>query len=130
MNKRSISCDAAPAALGPYSQAIHAGDFLFISGQLGIDPVSMQLSGGGVAGQAHQAFANALAIVNSAGGSPADVVKVVLYLVNLDQFDEVNTVMSQHFVQPYPARACIEVAALPKGALVEIETTAYLPGAQ
>ena len=122
----AIECDAAPAALGPYSQAVRAGDLLLVSGQLGIEPASMQLAGASAAQQARQAFDNVQAIVASAGGTLEDVVKVVLYLVDLSQFDAVNQVMADCFAKPYPARACVEVAALPRGALVEVEATAWL----
>ncbi len=123
----AVECDAAPAALGPYSQAVRAGDLLLVSGQLGLDPGSGQFAGDSAASQTRQAFDNVRAIVESAGGSMADVARIMLYLVDLAQFDEVNEVMAQCFTPPYPARACVEVAALPKGALVEIEATAYLP---
>ena len=122
-----IECESAPAALGPYSQAVRAGDLVMVSGQLGIVPSSMEFAGDSAAQQARQAFDNVQAIVGNAGGTLNDIVKVVLYLVDLAQFDEVNQVMADCFSTPYPARACVEVVALPKGALVEVEATAYIP---
>ena len=122
--KTIVSTDKAPAAIGTYSQAVtvaHAGTTTYISGQIPLDPVSMDLVSGEFAEQAHQVFANLAAVANAAGGSLADCVKLTVYMTDLTQFQTVNEVMAQHFNEPYPARAAIQVSALPKGADVEID---------
>lgn len=124
--KQPVSTTAAPAAIGPYSQAIRAGDTVWLSGQLGLDPASGQLVEGGFDAQAERMFENLAAVVEAAGGSLADVVKVNLYLTDLANFAKVNDLMSRHFEQPYPARAAVGVASLPRGALVEAEAVMVL----
>ena len=126
-NKTSIHSDAAPKALGPYSQAVRAGDTLYLSGQLGLDPQTMELVAGGIDSQAKQVFENLSAVMIAAGGSLADIVKLTIYLVDLADFAKVNEVMTTCFDSPYPARATVEVAALPKSAAVEVEAIAHLP---
>lgn len=119
--KEIISTDKAPAAIGPYSQAIKVGDTVFLSGQIPLVPETMQLVVGDIKQQTTQVFANLSAVAAAAGGSLDDAVKINISLTNLDDFIEVNTIMAQFFSEPYPARACVQVAALPKGAAVEIE---------
>jgi 2-iminobutanoate/2-iminopropanoate deaminase len=123
--KRAISTDAAPAAIGPYSQAIHAGDFLFISGQLGIDPATKKLVDGGAEAQARQALENMAAICEAAGISMGAVVKTTVLLQSMDDFAALNGIYAGFFGEAPPARATYEVAKLPLGARVEIEAIAY-----
>lgn len=116
-----ISTPNAPAAIGPYSQAIKVGDTVYLSGQIPLDPQSMLLVGGDIEAQTAQVFRNLAAVAEAAGGSLNDAVKVNISLTDLGDFVRVNEVMKQFFQEPYPARACVQVAALPKGAAVEIE---------
>lgn len=125
MEWESIATSQAPAAIGPYSQAIRTGEWLFISGQIPLDPSTGQLVDGGVAAQAERAFQNLQAVVEAAGGRLENVVKVTLFLTDMSQFDAVNQVYARFFAHK-PARATVGVAALPKGALVEIEAVARL----
>ena len=120
MTKHAISSPDAPAALGPYSQAIRAGDTVYLSGQLGLDPATGNLFEG-IEAQTHQAFKNLRAVSAAAGGSLDDMVKLSILMQNLGDFAKVNEIMSGYFKQPYPARATYQVAALPKAALIEIE---------
>ncbi|MDI3492913.1 MAG: hypothetical protein PWQ64_1516 [Desulfomicrobiaceae bacterium] len=121
----TISTDAAPAAVGPYSQAIRAGALLFLSGQLGIDPASGRLAEG-FAAQARQALANMAAVLSAAGANLEQVASVDVFVTNLEWFAEFNTVYAQFFGAHRPARAVIGVAALPLGALVEIRAVAVM----
>lgn len=116
----------APAAIGPYSQAIRAGDTVYLSGQIPLNPDTMTLVEGDISRQAEQVFDNLAAVAKAAGGSLADAVKINISLTDLARFTEVNEVMTRYFKQPYPARACVQVAALPKGAQVEIEAILVL----
>lgn len=116
-----IATPNAPAAIGPYSQAIKVGDTVYLSGQIPLDPQSMQLVSGDIEAQTAQVFRNLSAVAEAAGGSLNDAVKVNISLTDLGDFARVNEVMKQFFQEPYPARACVQVAALPKGAQVEIE---------
>ena len=116
-----ISTDQAPAAIGPYSQAVKVGDTVYLSGQIALDPVSMKLLEGDAGAQATQVFRNLAAVAKAAGGGLNDAVKVNISLTDLNDFATVNEVMKQFFSEPYPARACVQVAALPRGAAVEIE---------
>lgn len=127
MNDR-IATDAAPAAIGPYSQAVRGHRLLFCSGQLGLDPASGELASGTEA-QAERALANVRAVVEAAGGGMRDVVRTTVYLADMNDFAAVNAVYARHFEEPYPARSTVAVAALPKGGRVEIEATAFLPDA-
>ncbi len=120
-NKEPIQTSDAPAAIGPYSQAIKSGSLVFLSGQIPLDPEFMELVGSGIEEQTQQVFKNLSAVANAAGGSLNDIVKLTIYLTNLDLFATVNSIMEEHFAEPYPARATIEVSALPKGAIIEIE---------
>jgi len=120
MTKNAINSPDAPAAIGPYSQAIRAGDTVYLSGQLGLDPKSGNLVDG-IEAQAHQAFKNLRAVAVAAGGSLDDMVKVSILMQNLADFAKVNEIMAGYFTKPYPARATYQVAALPKAALIEIE---------
>jgi 2-iminobutanoate/2-iminopropanoate deaminase len=121
-----VSTDAAPAAVGPYSQAIKANGFLFVSGQIPIDPQTGQIDAMDVVGQVKQVLANLDAILNAEGLTVADVVKTTIYLTSLDYFKQVNEVYATIFETNPPARSTVEVSALPKGAKVEIEAIAAL----
>jgi reactive intermediate/imine deaminase len=120
MPKKAIQTAAAPAAIGTYSQAVQAGATVYLSGQLGLDPVSMQLKEG-IEAQIRQAFENLKAVAEASGGSLADAVKLNVYLTDLAHFAKVNEIMATYCSQPYPARAAVGVASLPRGALVEID---------
>ncbi|MEZ5594938.1 MAG: RidA family protein [Pseudomonadales bacterium] len=116
-----ISTTEAPAAIGTYSQAVLAGDTLYISGQIPLDPTTGELVQGQFRDRADRVFRNLAAIAHAAGLQLSDVVKVTVYLTDLAEFTALNEVMSRHFSQPYPARAAVQVAALPKGTDVEID---------
>lgn len=121
MPREPISTSDAPAAIGPYSQATRAGGMVFFSGQIPLDPATGDLVEGDIAVQARRAFDNLKAVCEAAGGSMDDIVRVGLYLTDLGQFAAVNEVMGEYFAQPYPARSTIEVPALPKGAVFEVD---------
>ena len=123
----SIATTQAPAAIGPYSQGIVAGQFLFVSGQLPINPEDGKMIDGDIAAKAGQVFDNLSAIISSAGGSMADIVKVTLFLTDMGDFQNVNEVYSQRFQSPFPARSAIQVSALPLGSTIEAEAIVYLP---
>lgn len=125
MTKTAITSANAPKALGPYSAGIKAGNLLFLSGQLGIDPATGKLAEG-VEAQAAQALANIEALLSEAGASFDNVVKTTVLLAHIDDFAAVNAVYARRFSEPYPARSAFAVAAIPAGALVEIEVTAAL----
>lgn len=116
-----ISTDKAPAAIGPYSQAVKVGNTVYLSGQIPLAPNTMQLIAGDVSAQADQVFKNLAAVAEAADGNLNDAVKVNISLTDLNDFASVNEVMKRFFREPYPARACVQVAALPRGASVEIE---------
>jgi reactive intermediate/imine deaminase len=122
-----VVTDQAPAAIGPYSQAVRAGGLVFLSGQIPLDPATMQLVSGDVAAQTRRVFDNLSAVATAAGGSLADLVKVTVYLTDLGDFQTVNEVMAAYIEPPYPARAAVGVAALPRGAAVEVEAILLLP---
>ena len=126
MPRQSIHTDRAPAAIGPYSQATRAGDMVFLSGQIALDPATGLLVEGGIEAQARRAFDNLKAVCEAAGGSLDDVVRLGLYLTDLGQFAVVNQVMSEYFDAPYPARSTIEVPALPRGAQFEVDAIVVL----
>jgi reactive intermediate/imine deaminase len=126
MTKLAIDTPAAPAAIGPYSQAIRAGNTVYLSGQIGLDPASGQLVEGFDA-QAHRVLANLRAVSEAAGGKLDDIVKLTLLLADLADFAKVNEIMASYFSAPYPARATYQVAALPRGARLEIEAILVLP---
>ncbi|NKI18207.1 RidA family protein [Spongiibacter sp. KMU-166] len=119
--KTIISTDKAPAAIGPYSQAVKAGNTVYLSGQIPLIPETMEMIEGGITEQTQQVFRNLSAVAEAAGGSLNDAVKVNISLTDLADFAKVNEVMASVFAEPYPARACVQVAALPRGAQVEIE---------
>lgn len=121
-----ISTKAAPAAIGPYSQAVQAGNIVFLSGQIALDPVSGQMVEGGFEAQVHQALKNMSAVVAAAGGNLSQVVRLTLYLTDLGNFPKANEIMQQYFKLPYPARSTVGVAALPRGAQFEVEATVVL----
>jgi len=120
-NRAVIATAAAPSAIGPYSQAIKVGNTVWISGQIPLDPNSMELVTGGIEAEAEQVFRNLAAIAEAAGGSLNDAVKINISLTDLGDFNSVNEVMARHVNEPYPARACVQVAALPKGVAIEVE---------
>jgi reactive intermediate/imine deaminase len=121
MQKQIISTPAAPAAIGPYSQAVRVGDTMWVSGQIPLDPATKELVAGDMETQIRRVFDNLLAICTAAGGTFDNVVKVTVFLTDLKHFALVNTVMAQYFREPYPARAAVGVASLPRGANVEVE---------
>ena len=125
MSRKIIATASAPAAIGPYSQAVQAGGTVYLSGQIGLDPVSMQMAEG-IDAQIVRVFENLKAVAAAAGGSLADAVKVNIYVTDLANFARVNDAMAQAFSQPYPARATVQVAALPRGALVEVDAVLVL----
>lgn len=118
--KQIIQTQGAPAAIGTYSQAVKVGDTVYLSGQIGLDPATMQMVEG-IEAQVHRVFTNLKAVAEAAGGSLADVVKLNIFLTDLSHFTLVNTVMAEYFSQPYPARAAVGVASLPRGALIEAD---------
>ena len=124
MSKQAIHSDAAPAAIGTYSQAIQSGNFVFLSGQIPLLPETMDIVGGDFEARARQVFKNLAAVANAAGGDLNSVVKLTIFLTDLDNFATVNSVMEEFFAAPYPARAAVGVAALPKG--VDVEADAIL----
>ena len=126
MNKEIVSTSAAPAAIGPYSQAVKTGLVVFTSGQIGLDPKTGELVGSNFEAQVRQSFGNLDAVARAAGGSLAHAVKFTLFLTDLAQFSTVNQIMSEVVPQPYPARSTVGVASLPKGALFEVEAVLVL----
>ncbi len=124
MNKEAIHSDHAPAAIGTYSQAIRSGDLVFLSGQIPLDPATMEVVDGDFEVRARQVFENLKAVAEAAGGDLNDIVKLTIFLTDLGDFASVNSVMQEFFVQPFPARAAIGVASLPKG--VDVEADAIL----
>lgn len=118
--KQIISTPHAPQAIGTYSQAVKVGATVYLSGQIGLDPASMQMVEG-IENQIHRVFQNLKAVAEAAGGSMADVVKLNVFLTDLANFAKVNEIMAQYFTQPYPARAAVGVKELPRGALVEAD---------
>ena len=121
MSKKIIHTDKAPQAIGTYSQAVNHQGMVFVSGQIPLDPHSMEMVTGGIEAQIQRVFDNLSAICNAAGGSLDDIVKLSVFLTDMGDFPQVNTIMEQYFTAPYPARAAIGVAALPKGAEVEMD---------
>jgi reactive intermediate/imine deaminase len=126
MPRQPIHTDRAPAAIGPYSQAVRRGDMVFLSGQIALDPATGLLVEGDVEVQARRAFDNLRAVCEAAGGSLDDVVRLGLYLTDLDQFARVNAVMADYFEAPFPARSTIEVSGLPRGGLFEVDAILIL----
>jgi len=125
MARSTVSTPNAPAAIGTYSQAVRAGNTLYLSGQIGLDPATGRLVDG-IENQILRVFENLKAVAEAGGGSLADAVKLTVYLTDLAHFARVNEVMSAYFEQPYPARAAVGVAALPRGALIEVDAILVL----
>jgi reactive intermediate/imine deaminase len=121
MPKEPIHTSRAPAAIGPYSQAIRAGDTIYLSGQIPLNPVTMELVKGDIRAQTRQVFDNLAAVAEAAGGSLANAVRLTVYLTDLANFSAVNEIMAEYCKEPYPARAAIGVAQLPRGAAVEVD---------
>lgn len=126
MSKKIIQSGNAPRAIGPYSQAVRVGDTLYLSGQIPLDPETMELVRGDIEAQARRVFDNLRAVLQAAGGDLDNVVKLQIYLTDLGEFAAVNGIMEQYFSEPYPARAAIGVRALPKGAQIEMDGVAVL----
>jgi len=126
MSRLAIHSEHAPAAIGPYSQAVRSGQTVYLSGQIPLDPATMSLVDGDIAAQADRVFRNLQGVCEAAGGSLADIVRVGIYLTDLGDFAAVNEVMARYFSQPYPARSTIGVAALPRGAQVEVDAVLVL----
>ena len=126
-NRQAISTSQAPDAIGAYSQAVVAGNTLYISGQIPLDPETMEVVEGDMETQIRRVFDNLSAVADAAGASLDDAVKLTVFLTDLTDFPTVNQVMAEYFDEPYPARAAIGVAALPKGVPVEVEAIVYLP---
>lgn len=126
MKKQAIKTDTAPAAIGTYSQAIKAGATVYLSGQIPLDPQTMELVAGDIRAQVERVFRNLQAVAAAAGGTLADVVRLTVYLTDLSHFALVNEVMTSFFKEPFPARAAIGVASLPKGAAVEVDAVMVL----
>jgi reactive intermediate/imine deaminase len=125
-NRQSIHTEKAPQAIGPYSQAVRAGDTVYLSGQIPLDPKTMQLVTGDIDAEIRRVFENLKTVAEAAGGSLANAVKVNVFLTDLAHFTQVNEIMASYCSQPYPARAAIGVAQLPRGARVEIECILHL----
>ena len=121
MAKEPIHSSKAPAAIGPYSQAIRAGNTVYLSGQIPLDPTTMELVKGDVRGQARQVFDNLTAVAQAAGGSLENAVRLTIYLTDLAHFPVVNEIMAEYCKEPYPARVTIGVSQLPRGAAVEVD---------
>ncbi len=121
-----ITTPNAPAAIGPYSQAIKTNGMLFASGQIPIDPATGNIVSGGIENQALQAFNNVRNLLEAAGTTMSNVVKVTVFMADMNDFATVNTIYAQYFTEPYPARSAVAVKALPKGALIEVEVIAEL----
>lgn len=124
--KTIVNTDKAPAAIGPYSQAVKAGGFLFVSGQIPVVPATGEVAAGGVEGQTKQSLENLMAVLNSQGLTAENVVKTTVFIKNMNDFGKINGIYGEYFVKDTPARACVEVARLPKDVLVEIEAVAVL----
>ena len=125
-NRVAIATDAAPAAIGPYSQAIRSGNTVYLSGQIPLDPETMELVDASIEAQVHRVFDNLAAVATAAGGSLDSIVRLTVYLTDLDNFTTVNEIMATYFEEPYPARAAIGIASLPRGAAVEIDAILVL----
>ncbi|HEX7081196.1 MAG TPA: RidA family protein [Gammaproteobacteria bacterium] len=127
MEREAISTTRAPGAIGTYSQAIRAGRTVFLSGQIPLDPATMEIVEGGPREQIRRVFDNLAAVAEAAGGGLSDTVKLTVYLTDLGQFPVVNEIMAEYFSEPFPARAVIGVAALPRGVAVEMDAILVLP---
>ena len=127
MPRQPIHTDQAPAAIGPYSQAVKSGQTVFLSGQIPLDPATGEVVAGDIEAQARRAFDNLKAVCAAAGGDLGDIQRLGLYLTDLSQFGAVNAVMGEYFDAPYPARSTIEVSGLPKGVMFEVDAILVLP---
>lgn len=127
MPRQPIHTDHAPAAIGPYSQAVRSGQTVFLSGQIPLDPATGDVVAGDIDAQARRAFDNLKAVCAAAGGDLGDIQRLGLYLTDLSQFGAVNAVMGEYFDAPYPARSTIEVSGLPKGVMFEVDAILVLP---
>ena len=127
MFREAIHTSDAPAAIGAYSQAVRVGDTVYLSGQIALDPTSMELVSDDAEAQVRQVFDNLSAVARASGGGFADIVKLTVYLTDLAHFGTVNAVMAEYFSEPFPARAAVGVAALPRDALVEMDAVLVLP---
>jgi len=125
MSKQIIHTEHAPKAIGPYSQAVRCGATVYLAGQIGLDPASMELVAG-IDAQTRRVFENLKAVAQAAGGDLRDIVRLTIYLTDLANFSRVNEIMSAYFTAPYPARATLGVASLPRGALIEIDAIMHL----
>lgn len=125
MPKQKVHSEAAPKAIGPYSQAIRCGSTVYCSGQIGLDPSTMELVPG-IEAQTRRVFQNLAAVAQAAGGGLNDIVRLTIYLVDLGEFGRVNEIMASFFKEPFPARATLGVASLPRGALVEVDAVMHL----
>jgi reactive intermediate/imine deaminase len=125
MSRTAVHTAAAPKAIGTYSQAVRCGDTVYLAGQIGLDPASMELVPG-IEPQIRRVFDNLKAVAQAAGGGLADVVKLTVYLTDLGNFARLNEIMATYFTEPYPARAAVGVASLPRGALVEVDAIMHL----
>lgn len=125
--KQIIQTQGAPAAIGTYSQAVKVGNTVYLSGQIGLDPATMQMVEG-IEAQVHRVFTNLKAVTEAAGGNMGDIVKLNIFLTDLSHFALVNTIMAEYFSQPYPARAAVGVASLPRNALVEADGVMVIQG--
>ncbi|MEM7479362.1 MAG: RidA family protein [Planctomycetota bacterium] len=123
---KTIHTDSAPAAVGPYSQAVVAGDVLYCSGQIPLDPASGEIVEGGVPAQTKQVLENLKAVVTAAGTDLSKAAKITIYITDMAQFATVNEIYARYFSEPFPARACVEVSKLPKGVEVEMDAIVYL----
>lgn len=126
MTRQAIHTDRAPQAIGTYSQALRCGATVYLSGQIPLDPVTMQMVDDGIDAEIHQVFRNLAAVAEAAGGTLDEVAKLNVYLTDLAHFGRVNEIMAQYFAQPYPARAAVGVASLPRGARVEADAVLVL----
>ncbi len=126
MEKNRVHTNDAPAAVGPYSQAIRIGDFVFTAGQVALDPTSGEMVGSDVAAQTEQVMSNLRAVLVAAGSDLSHVIKTTVFLQSMGDFAAMNAVYARHFPEPFPARSTVEVGALPKGGLVEIECIAHV----
>jgi len=126
MKKSKISTNKAPSAIGVYSQAIRAGNLVFVSGQIPLDPKSMQMIDGDINDHIKQVLTNIKSIVEESGGTMNDIVKINVYLKDLEHFQNVNSVMESYFDEPYPARAAVEVSRLPKDVSIEMDAILYV----
>ena len=126
MSRQTLHTSHAPQAIGPYSQAVRAGDTVYLSGQIPLDPATMQLVSGDIEAEIRQVFENLKAVAEASGGSLVNAVKVNVFLTDLAHFAKVNEIMATYCTQPFPARAAVGVAQLPRGARVEIECVLYL----